>query len=471
VKTQFLIPLFLFYFTSVFSQPLGSWTDGKTLRLDFIHSGTDKTEEISLDGFRLEGPWPGPSGFQVDSSGLGLFRGEVVLKTGKTVYAEGFSSIFGEWQTTSEAKTGYRRAFHESFRFPNPNVPAEIRILRRDPDGRFSLIGSFPFNPESRQINRAPVVGSGKLKEWFIGGEPAKKVDLAVLAEGYSEAEMEKFFRDSDRLCTSLFSTEPFRSRKQDFNIRHLFVASPESGIPNPRKDQWPFTAFGFQFNFFDSDRYVLSSANKQIREVLAQVPYDAVIIVCNSPKYGGGGIYHLYASVTADTEPAEYVFIHEFGHSFAGLGDEYYTSDVAYDSFNPPGFEPNEPNITALLPNGSLKWQELADPGIPIPTPWKKRGYDSLSADIQKRRSELIRKGASEKEMESLFREDRDKTQNWLRSEQYYGKTGAFEGAGYESRGLFRPELDCIMFSRNPDHFCKVCNKAISEAINRLTQ
>jgi hypothetical protein len=211
----------------------------------------------------------------------------------------------------------------------------------------------------------------------------------------------------------------------------------------------------------------VLTDRNRVIRELAAQVPYDALLIIFNSHKYGGGGIFGLWATCAADSEWASYVFVHEFGHSFGGLGDEYYSSDVAYEEFTPPGTEPWEPNITALLDPDGLKWKALVSPGTPVPTPWSKAAYDLASASYREKRAELTRDRASATDISHLEKESGETIQRLLRADPYFGRVGAFEGASYEATGLYRPSVDCIMFSKSPGDFCPVCRQAIDEMID----
>jgi hypothetical protein len=282
---------------------------------------------------------------------------------------------------------------------------------------------------------------------------------------------MGKFHDDVKRLVAVLFDTEPFHSRKRDFNVWAVDMASEESGISNPRAGVWRNSALGLSFNSFDSDRYVLSYENKTIREIAAQAPYDTMIMIFNGRKYGGGGIFNLWATCASDTNVASYVFVHELGHSFAGLADEYYTSDVAYEDFNTPGIEPWEPNITALLDESDLKWLELVEKSTPIPTPWNQTAYDKASYDYQEKRRKLRTEGAPEEAVEQLFEEIKQKTTPMLSSEKYVDKIGAFEGAGYQAKGLYRPAVDCIMFSRNPKSFCAVCQKALNRVIDLYSE
>jgi len=220
------------------------------------------------------------------------------------------------------------------------------------------------------------------------------------------------------------------------------------------------------------------------MRDMAAHVPYDALYIMVNHKRYGGGGIYNLFCTFTSDNQWCDYLFLHEFGHSFSGLADEYYTSDVAYNDFYPRGVEPVEPNITALV-NNALKWKDACTPGIDIPTPWEKTDYDSLDLvwqakrrELNKRIAELKRTNApageiqeAEEKYNRLDKEHNNETNTYLEKSRFFNKVGAFEGAGYASKGLYRPMLDCIMFSKGTKPFCKVCEQRIREIIMHYSE
>jgi hypothetical protein len=440
---------------------------GRCLRFDYHHTGNSLEEHIAFDKLRLEGPWPGSRTRLIDDTNLGKYLFEVLGGEGqRVIWSRGFASIYGEWETTAEAKT-VRRALHESQRFPQPRAAAQLVLKKRQPDGSFTEIHRQTIDPADRFVERSPLVAQGEVVALFENGPPAAKVDLLVVADGYTPAQRDKFVADTRRLVDVMFATEPFKRRKGDFNVRALFVPSPGEGIPNPRKDEWPATALGLSFNAFDSDRYVLTYANETLREVAAQAPYDALILLFNSRKYGGGGIFNLWATCASDTEPAPYVFVHEFGHSFGGLADEYYSSQVSYEDFVPPGSEPWEPNVTALLDPAKLKWRDLVEANTSLPTPWGKEAFDELDLAYQKVRAEKIAAKAGEAEMEALFREVKAKTAPLLRGDPSFGRVGAFEGACYQAKGLYRPEIDCIMFTRNPTSFCRVCERALEKVID----
>ncbi len=441
---------------------------GQTLRVDFYHSGTSTEEHISLDTVRLEGPWPGSRSRLLDQTNRGKYFFEIRSAASDVpLYSRGFAGIFGEWETIGEARQGTWRTFQESVRFPEPRLPFHLVLRKRAASGSFEPIFSVNIDPKNRFVDRSPITAFGTPWTLFENGEPTSKVDLLILGDGYTAEESGKFHEDVKRLADNLFATEPFLSRKEDFNVRAIDVASPDPGISNPRAGEWHNSVLGLEFNSFDLDRYVLTYRNRVIREIAAQLPYDALLIVFNSPKYGGGGIFGLWSTCSSDSEWSTYVFVHEFGHSFGGLGDEYYSSDVAYEDFTPPGVEPWEPNITALLDPAALKWKELVSPGTPIPTPWNKAAYDLASGANRERRAVMVRDHASAADLSSFDKESGEELEKILRSDPYFGRVGAFQGAGYESLELYRPSVDCIMFTKYPKAFCPVCRKAIEEMID----
>jgi hypothetical protein len=439
---------------------------GRTLRFDYHHAGDSGEEHVALDSLRLEGDWPGSRTQLVDRTNLGKYLFQVVdPATQEVVYSRGFASIYGEWETTGEAKRSWR-VFEESQRFPEPRAPVQLVLKKRAHDGTFTEIFSQLVDASSRFVDRAPLRAEGSVIAIHGSGAPAAKLDVLVLADGYTESERAKFAGDAERLSAALLRTEPFLSRKDDLVVRGLFLPSRESGIRDPRRGQWKDSRLGCSFNAFDSDRYVLTYRNRELREAAAQAPYDALILLFNGRKYGGGGIFNLWATCASDTSVAEYVFVHEFGHSFGGLADEYYGSQVSYEDFVPPGTEPWEPNATALLDPERLKWRDLVEPETPLPTPWGKEAYDAKDLEYQTKRAEAARSNSDEV-AEALFAEVKRITAPMLAGERYAGKVGAFEGAAYEAKGLYRPEVDCLMFTRNPATFCKVCERSLERVID----
>ena len=269
-----------------------------------------------------------------------------------------------------------------------------------------------------------------------------------------------------------LFATSPFKEHRKDFNVWAMSPPAAESGISRPSTGIYRNSPLGATYDAFGSERYVLTFDNRSLREVAEHAPYEFIEVLVNGRTYGGGGIFNLYSTVASDNAFANYVFVHEFGHHFAGLADEYYTSSVAYAP-SPDRIEPWEPNVTALLDVSTLKWRELASPFAnvtPIPTPWNKEEFENYSREIQKRRAQLRKDKRPEQEMEALFREELAHEQKMFAAEKHFGQVGAFEGAMYEARGYYRPEIDCIMFSRS-DKFCHVCRFAIERVIKMYSR
>ena len=458
---------------------LGDFTP-ETMRVDLLHTGGKGTEIVAVDRIVSDGPWPGSLSRTDDSLGLGHYRFEVLEpSTGRLLFARGYSSIYAEWETTPEAKTAHR-TFRESLRFPWPLRPAQVVLKKRDRQNLFREVWQTLVDPASQDVNPAPPPKLGTVWTVFENGPPTEKVDLLVLGEGYAAKDLPKFRADVRRMVDTLFRYEPFKSRKSDFNVRALDLASGGGGAHRPQSKLFRRTPLQVQYNVFGSERYVLTYDDRSLRDAAAQAPYDAIEILVNDARYGGGGIYNHQATASADTGFAEYVFVHEFGHHFAALADEYYTSDVAYSDFYPPGTEPAEANITALLDPGGLKWRELVEPGTPVPTPWSKAAFDVAGREYEQRRRELNQRIAAasqagdpaqevsglEQEQELLAQDHTEATRLALAGETHAGRVGAFEGAGYASTGLYRPMLDCLMFRRGVQPFCKVCARAVEERI-----
>jgi hypothetical protein len=440
---------------------------GATLRVDLFHTGNAETEIVTLDRVRVEGPWPGSRTQLLDRTNLGKYFIEVVdLETQAALYSRGFASIYGEWETTGPAADGEMRTIAEAVLVPEPRRPVQLRLRKRASDQSFREIWQATIDPASRHVDRSPVE---ERTVWavFENGDPAVKVDLLILGDGYAADEMGKYHADVERMVGHLFAHEPFASRKSDFNVRAIDTPAALSGISRPRSGVFRDTPLGASYNSLDSERYVLTLDDRAWRDIAAAAPYDAVIILVNSEKYGGGGIYGLYATAAVDSGFAPYLMVHEFGHSFAGLGDEYYTSDVAYENFQGDMTEPWEPNITALNDPEHLKWGDLVDDSTPLPTPWEKKSYEEASLAYQEKRRELRAGGAPEDAVEELFREVQQEMTARLGSEEFAGKVGAFEGASYQPEGLYRPRVDCIMFTRNEVGFCPVCSRGIERVID----
>ncbi len=378
----------------------------RTLRVDYFHGGGPGGEVVKLDAVRSEAAWPGSQTQLVDTTDLGKYIFKVTDRASdRIIYSRGFASIYGEWETTPEFRTR-RRTFHESVRFPWPNIPVRVAIEKRDRQNVFEPLWHVDIEPGAAAA--ASTAPARRLHTVFESGPPSRKVDLLLISDRYSMAQGARFRADADSLVNALFALEPFKSRRADFNVQALHV--PASPAP-------------VEFNIFGLERYALTYDNRSLRDIAAAAPYDVVEILVNDRRYRGGGIFNQQSTVAAGNESADYVFIHELAHNLAGLGDEY-VGTVTYETGAAVKVEPWEPNITALHEPTALKWRDLVEPGTPVPTPMS-----------------------------------------------FAGKVGAFEGAGYEARGLYRPEAACIMGSRKVTTFCRVCQRAINRIIDLHTR
>jgi hypothetical protein len=441
----------------------------RTLRLDYYHTGNAKQEMFSFDRVVIEPlDWPGNLEKTTDSTNLGKYFFEVRDAKGHVIFSRGFASIYGEWETTDEAQK-MNRTFHESVRFPVPDGSVKVIIRKRDPVNRFQDVWTTDVDPKGMFVDTSSPPSPGELIAIEKNGEPARKVDVLLLGDGYTAGERGKFERDARRMIEILFAASPFKERRRDFNVWGLVPAAPASGISRPSTGIHVASPIGATYDAFGSERYVLTFNNRAMREVAAFAPYEFIEILTNSRTYGGGGIFNLYSTVAADSAQAPYVFVHEFGHHFAALADEYYTSPVAYAPAPEKRVEPWEPNVTALLDPATLKWRDLVTPGTPLPTPWMKEDFETASHAYQQRRAKLRADNRPEEEMEALFRETRAFEAKLFAQEKYAGTVGAFEGANYEANGYYRPEVDCIMFTRSPA-FCAVCRRALETVIRLYT-
>ena len=454
----------------------------RTLRVDYLHVGNATEEIFTLDRLVEQGVWAGsrvqPAG--PASTSVAATPRSTTRRAATLLFSRGFDTYFGEYQTTAGAGKGVRRAYHESVLIPFPKHKVRFALELRGADKKLKEAASFDIDPRPGRS-----CASGRTRRCWCSrptspGDVHAKLDVAILGEGYTLAEVGKFKADLDRFTGIFLGAEPYARMKDRFNITGVLKPSDDSGIDEPSHGSHRRTSLGATFDSLGSERYVLTEDNRAVRAVAAAVPYDALFIMVNSARYGGGGIYGLFATFTADNQWHRYVFLHEFGHSFAGLADEYYTSSTAYNDFYPRGVEPNEPNITALLDPANLKWKALVTPGTKVPTPWEKADYDVQDLAYQKVRQELNEKIAVAKrsgapaaevaklqeESERLSREQAGKMDAYLAKSKYVGVVGAFEGAGYSAQGLYRPMLDCLMFSKGDKPLCKVCQSAMERVI-----
>jgi hypothetical protein len=440
-----------------------------TMRLDYFHSGNAESELFSLDQVVFEPlPWSGNMHQPIDKTLRGKYMFEIIdPESGEVAWSRSFSSIYGEWETTGEARM-INRTFHESIRFPAQSSPFEVVLKTRGDDSVFEEIWRHAIDPGDYMNHHESAMFADEVVAIHNSGDPAQKVDLLLLGDGYTAEEHDAFIAKAKELTDILFATSPFKERKDDFNVWAIAPSSDESGVSRPSTNTYRDTPVGATYDSFRSERYILTFDNKSMRRIASSVPYDFIEILTNTETYGGGGIYGLFSTAAANGEWAPYLFVHEFGHHFAGLADEYYTSDVSYE--NPVNVtEPYEPNVTALLDPTNLKWKHLVAPHTPLPTPWPKAEFEKNSYAVQKKRNEMRADNASESEMNELFHYTQEFSGKLFAVAEYRDAIGAFEGANYEAVGYYRSEQNCIMFTRTSD-FCRVCQGAISQVIDEYS-
>ncbi len=412
----------LMAFQAAHSQVFDSLFDQGVMRIDLVFSGTAQETTYALSGVKKEQFYSGPHSGLIDPFDYGDHKFVVKNEaSGEVIFSHSYCTLFREWQTTEESQT-LRRAYPHVLRFPWPKAGVVVEIHDRNSAGAFNMSWSATFDPAS--IYTDP--GNPYLFEPVdleINGATAEKVDVLFLAEGYTAEEMDKFIADAKRSAGYIFSEEPFKSKRKDFNIRALKSVSQDSGTDIPGDSVWKNTVINSSFYTFGVERYMTTMDYKSVCDVAASVPYDQIYILVNTDKYGGGGIYNHYSISAADNLQSRAVVIHEFGHAFGGLADEYFNSAVAYNDYFPLEVEPWNPNLTTLVDFDS-KWKPMISEGTPVPTPVE---------------------------------------------EANGGVVGVYEGGGYVAKGVFRPMIDCRMHT-NDAAFCPVCSSALKKMIARVT-
>ena len=467
--------------------PFDDYFVDKAMRLNIYYIGDAKDEIVTIDHLYQEGIWPESRTHLIDPFNYGRYAVKVYdLASNRLIFSHGFDSMFGEYKTTTPALNGVKRVFERSVRIPYPKRPVLVVIEMRDKKNLLHPLFNETVDPADYHIIQEAAAAGDFIYEAQKSGDPHGKVDVVFIAEGYTREDKDKFKADVDRFTGYLFSYEPYKNARSKFNISGVFRPSPEGAMDEPRQRIFKKTALNASFNAFDLDRYMLIENDHRLHEIAAQVPYDVIVVLVNSKRYGGGSIGLDYCVTTVDHASSRQVFIHELGHSFAGLADEYYTSDVAYNDFFPKGVEPLEPNITALLDPANVKWKDLLSPGIGVPTEYGKEKIEALQAQRRKNREAQVQEvgqakqqGQAEaqvKKIEAQYREaDKAlaKQIEDVRKQYAYlnDKVGVFEGAGYASKGLYRSMVYCLMISSPKDEFCLVCQRAIARMIDYFTE
>lgn len=425
MKKHILFLLCLIAVASTRAQVFADHFADKTLRVDYIFNGNASGQAICLNGLSALPTWAGRKHHLAELPLQG--NGQIIMRnaaSGKTIYTTSFSSLFQEWLETDEARN-VTKGFENTFLLPYPLQPVEIEITLLDPRRNVRASMKHIVHPNDVLIEQKGNSHITPHKYLLHNDSPEKCIDVAILAEGYTLQEIQTFYEDADIACKSIFDHEPFKSMKKRFNVVAVASPSTDSEVSVPRLNEWKHTAFGSHFSTFYSDRYLTTSRVKAIHDALAGIPYEHIIILANTEEYGGGGIYNSYTLTTAHHPMFRPVVVHEFGHSFGGLADEYfYDNDVMTDTY-PLDIEPWEQNISTQV-DFAAKWKDMLSENTPVPTP----------AEV---------------------------------SENY--PTGVYEGGGYSAKGIFRPAENCRMRTNEYPAFCPVCQRALRRIIEFYTE
>lgn len=456
ILTSFLF--FVCLTTSSYAQQYDDFFEDRTLRLDYILAGTNHTQQIYFEQAYATSRWAGRKARLTEAPLRG--NGQVVVSdhvTGQKLYVHTFSTLFQEWQATEEA-TKVAKAFETSFNVPYPKQPVDITVSLTNFHGKVVAKLEHTINPGDILIRP---IGLGNIPHYYIwkgktntisvqpdmsgqrrfvptegplDGEAdiTNCIDLAIVAEGYTRDQMGKFYLDCQRVVDALFAHEPFTSLKDRFNVVAVASESLDAGPSVPHLKRWSRTPAHTHYDTFYTDRYLMTQDVHHIYDLLSDIPFEHIIVLVNSDTYGGGGIYNQLTVSTSDHPTFRQVLVHEFGHAYGGLGDEYFYDD-AYESMYPSDTEPWEPNLTTLVDFDS-KWKDMLPKGTAIPTP--------------PARIPNYREIKNEKERQQL----NEATQ----------RVGVFEGGGYQSKGVYRPAQECRMKINEVEHFCPVCSRAL---------
>lgn len=466
--TTTLIASLLLLVQNVSAQRFEDYFEDATLRLDYVFAGNHQEQHIYLQELKKQDRWAGRKSRLAEKFLNG--NGQLTVRdhaTQQVIYVWTFSTLFQEWLQYEEAKK-VDKAFETSYNIPFPKNPIDVTItltnnhqaviteMTHTVDPKDILIrkigdNGIPFyyvwKGKETESNTPAATGkdeprNGKGRNFtasaynpFQGVDVTNCIDLAIVAEGYTEAQMGKFYHDCERAVEALFTWEPFKSLKNRFNVVAVAAPSREAGPTVPHQGVWHTTPAGSHYDTFYTDRYLMSQDMHRIYDLLSGVPFEHIMVLVNSDTYGGGGIYNQVTCSTSDHPTFKEVFVHEFGHSYAGLADEYAYDDMDSEWY-PADTEPWEPNITTLK-DFNLKWADLMPKKQPIPTP-----LDPKVPDFKKI--------------------DKTDTKAMAALNRCTQTVGVFEGAGYQSKGCYRPAQECRMKINEVEDFCPVCARAI---------
>lgn len=431
MKSKFIFKALLCAMTAlansnVSAQDFDTYFDNQTLRVNFILGGDANHSEILIQDFQSTPQWYGKRTHLPEIPVEGNAQYELKdRKTGKTIYKNSFSTLFQEWQTYPEAKTTHR-SFENVVLLPMPKDTANLTISLRNNRRETVKTITEMIVPTDILIKRR----HNKTTPYEIlqsAADTTKCIRIAFLAEGYKEDEMTKFVADAQTATDAIFSHEPFKKYKNRFNVIAVKSPSQNSGTSVPHKGEWKDTALGSNFDTFYSERYLTTLNLNKVHDWLAGTPYEHIIILVNTDVYGGGGILNFYNLASTGHKYYKPVTVHEFGHSFAGLADEYAYESEPLEMY-PKDIEPWEANITTLA-DFKGKWENLIEKGTPVPTPTSKK-------------SEVIK-----------------------------NRVGLFQGAGYDTKNVYRGVQDCRMRTNANPEFCIVCRNALEKIIKFYTE
>ena len=403
----------------VFGQ-FDKYFENRTMRVDYYHAGDSKDDYYYIDEVIAEPYWGGSLVNLIDDTNFGKYLVKVLDKaSGTLIYSRSYSTLFGEWQTVDEART-VQKSFSESVVFPYPKAAVTVVFCTKAFEtGKYVEKYRYDINPDDVCLIKHDNRHKYPVYEVLKGGDANRKVDIVIVPDGYTAAQMSQFKKDCEKFKNEFFKYEPYTSHKDDFNIHAVLAPSQESGVDEPCKGIWKNTIVSCSYWSLGSERYLMTTDNKTLRDVAANAPYDQIYSLVNSTKYGGGGIFNWYCTGVNSNKMAGKIIVHEFGHGFAGLGDEY-VGGSEYNDFYNLKLEPADPNVTTLVDFAS-KWKDMVEQGTPVPTP---------------------------------------------ATSEYNDKVGVYEGAGYLRKGLYRPMQDCLMNHFGCDAFCPVCQRAIVKMI-----
>ena len=412
--------ILIFTFQNAYSQSFEAYFDNKTWRIDYLHSGTLTDESIELKKYWENQEWQGSKNQLIDTSNFGSTMFLVYdSATNNLIFSKSYCTLFDEYRTTEKGKT-IRGDFEECINLPKPKNTVKIVVESTNRRLEKTTVFTSYLNPETTETSA--MTKEYEVLDLHTGGKTEESFNILIVPDGYTKNEAEKLKKDAQRTANYILNCSPFDNLSTYINIRAIEGFSDESGITNPNLEVFKNTLLGSSFNVIDVDRYLMCENVWKLHEVADDAPYDAILILANTEKYGGGGIYNFYATVYSDGDDKTlaYVTVHELGHSIAGLADEYYSSEVSVQDFYPLDVEPVEPNLTTLV-DFDKKWKSMIAEDTPTPTP---------------------------------------------NDETYKGVLGLFEGGGYCAKGVYRPWLNCTMKEKIYNNFCPVCTKVIEDTI-----